>query len=1022
MKQKTSIKKNKIKFILIILLILIIIKIVFFIVKNRILVEEVIYSGNQEKENYKVSKDLSSYNIIDLVKHLANNEEEIVTFQNKSKLKYVIDDEKIYIDVGVENFQKNSTYTVIYGAGNKLKEESMQQNKTIEIQLETEGKNQCYVAVKKEGEVLEGAEWNFTEYYIKSYNKQFLDELENKGVGVHLTGTLIEKFIPIYKALGSQYIRVDLMLTLIYKNNKFVYDIYDGIVKTLMDNEVKMLAILGVPGGNLGTDKIVSSDEELNFFNTYVESVATHYPEITDYEIWNEPNAVYKTDAQIDWYVKTVNNASKILKSKNKNTKILAGSTSYGGSAVYPTVFINKISKTYNNTDLFSAHPYDFVNKGILNNEYKAKINANKNIINDLGGFVKNSNTEFGGSTYTGSLTEEEQAIKIVQQYVLGDKYNIEFSIVYNFKDPGIDINEKEHNFGLITAYYYTPKKSYYSTKQYYQNTNGAEYIGTVNLAQGLEAYVYDKDGKPKIVVWASDTTKNVEINYQNFTAKDLYGNSIENINGRLTITELPIYLENIDTQYFYQAISNTAVEKYQEFQEKFAEQIAMVSGLSTEIESQKQYMKNIASVTSISQNSSIQAMENHYNLGNKLIQAYQAKELNIEYVKLSSMLDMLDDIGNSYEDLVTVSVTTRNANIQETKQKIESTEKLIEDNQDLDIVYPSKILDFSKDYYEEAKYINELQEENDIKSGLIVSKNLHSLLLAEWANTFADLYINEYIEQNPVIIEYSTQEITNKNVVATLKTDANIQIINNSGKNQYTFEDNGTFTFNYMIRGKQKAIKTTVTNIDKKNPTIKGVEQGKIYTESVTPIIEDENLQSVILKINGKIDTNYSQNTTIAEEGIYTLTAIDKAENQTTITFEIIQNLDKTYKISDGLITNIQGDTVLTKFKENLPIKTEYIVKHDGVEIKEENKISTGDVLETESGIKYTLVVAGDINKDGEVTIKDIVKLRKHLLGSIELDDLEENAADANSDSKEIGIRDLVRMRILALSRETGI
>ena len=66
-------------------------------------------------------------------------------------------------------------------------------------------------------------------------------------------------------------------------------------------------------------------------------------------------------------------------------------------------------------------------------------------------------------------------------------------------------------------------------------------------------------------------------------------------------------------------------------------------------------------------------------------------------------------------------------------------------------------------------------------------------------------------------------------------------------------------------------------------------------------------------------------------------------------------------------------------------------------------------------------MIVAGDINKDGKVNIKDIVKLRKYLVSpnssENKLDETQLLAADTNIDKKTISIKDLVRMRIIALT-----
>lgn len=45
---------------------------------------------------------------------------------------------------------------------------------------------------------------------------------------------------------------------------------------------------------------------------------------------------------------------------------------------------------------------------------------------------------------------------------------------------------------------------------------------------------------------------------------------------------------------------------------------------------------------------------------------------------------------------------------------------------------------------------------------------------------------------------------------------------------------------------------------------------------------------------------------------------------------------------------------------------------------------------------------------------------MRKYLLGEINLTEIEKLAADANVDGKNVGIQDLVRLRILILSKNT--
>ena len=74
--------------------------------------------------------------------------------------------------------------------------------------------------------------------------------------------------------------------------------------------------------------------------------------------------------------------------------------------------------------------------------------------------------------------------------------------------------------------------------------------------------------------------------------------------------------------------------------------------------------------------------------------------------------------------------------------------------------------------------------------------------------------------------VTYNVTDInkkTNQNIVATIKFDEeNVTILNNYGKNQYIFSQNGTFTFEFQDQAGNEGTKTvTITTIDKEPPKI---------------------------------------------------------------------------------------------------------------------------------------------------------------------------------------------------------
>lgn len=998
---------------------------------------------NKISGKYSV-KDKIIYNILDVYEEIKNlNNIEIETNLNNDIL--VNDELTLKVINKYENYREFKYEILLNG------EESEQiyfDTQIIEFKANilNEGINRVEIVIfKEENEILKKY---FEFYFIKAYQKQFLDEKEKNGISVHYrNGTMenAEKSVYLLKNLGNNEIRTDFMYRFIALKGYYDYTSYDKWIKVLeKESNLKIIPLFN--GIEYFDDRKINSEEEIKNYIELIKETLKRYPQIEKIEILNEVNqdvsykGAYLSKEELKWYNKLINTIYKEIPNVEiimSGTVMMPKSYSKGitSKEYYTNYFLNNIECGYLNYVPINIHLYSDEYEN--NKEILEEMTNMSKLVNDYGGFNKIDVSEYGFSDISNlEDSENRQANKLVQYSVLIDKNGINTKILYDSWDLGNDKTKKSNNYGLFT-YDYKPKMSYYAMKNYYENTNGAEYLGTVNISDGLESHVYDKDGKPVIITWSENSTNNIQIDYKDFTAKDLYGKDIQpDENGKLTITTSPVYLYDLDYNYFYKAISNVATSKYDEFKEKFTTEISQISGFEEKINQRQNYIQSVANTQKLMQNTAITAMKSHYELGDIILKAYEEGQLKVESVKISSMLDMINDIGNSYEDLVTVSVnntinsvmkTLDEANVDSseltiTKQKIDETENLINTNTDVEIIYPTKILQFSKDCYEKADYINSLEEQNDIKAGLIISNNLHAQLLANWANKFASIQINnninEYIAQNSVTIEYSETNITNKSVKATIKTNAEIQITNNSNSKEYVFDQNGSFTFEYTIKGQAKQITAKVTNIDKTSPIINGVIDGKLYTSKITPTITDENLDTIKLILNGEEVKNFKSGTTLTEEGFYTLTAIDKAGNKTQISFQIMENNNQNYIIQDNIIKNISEQTKKSDFDNKLKLEITYKIARNDEEINEKDNIATGDVLTTSAGDKYTLIVTGDLNKDGKLDLKDLVKMRKYFLDGNNLDENEILAADCNFDGK-INLKDLVKMRLMLLNQD---
>ena len=116
------------------------------------------------------------------------------------------------------------------------------------------------------------------------------------------------------------------------------------------------------------------------------------------------------------------------------------------------------------------------------------------------------------------------------------------------------------------------------------------------------------------------------------------------------------------------------------------------------------------------------------------------------------------------------------------------------------------------------------------------------------------------------------------------------------------------------------------------------------------------------------------------------------------------------------AFVTAERLDKYFNKIKNNYEL-TAKITRNDE-EINETDNIATGDILTTSAGDKYTLIVTGDLNKDGKLNLKDLVKMRKYFLDGNNLDENEILAADCKFDGK-INLKDLVKMRLMLLNQD---
>ena len=121
-------------------------------------------------------------------------------------------------------------------------------------------------------------------------------------------------------------------------------------------------------------------------------------------------------------------------------------------------------------------------------------------------------------------------------------------------------------------------------------------------------------------------------------------------------------------------------------------------------------------------------------------------------------------------------------------------------------------------------------------------------------------------------------------------------------------------------------------------------------------------------------------------------------------------------YKIEEGEANYIIGIYPNTRVEEvKGEIKTEEkisIYDNKGKAKEEEEIVATGDKIYVE-GETYIAIVCGDVNKDGDAGLTDLVKIKNHIIGKEKLEGEEEVASDVDASGVTTGT-DIINLKRL--------
>lgn len=180
----------------------------------------------------------------------------------------------------------------------------------------------------------------------------------------------------------------------------------------------------------------------------------------------------------------------------------------------------------------------------------------------------------------------------------------------------------------------------------------------------------------------------------------------------------------------------------------------------------------------------------------------------------------------------------------------------------------------------------------------------------------------------------------------------------------------------------------------------------------------------STIFKMKFKVKEDITENiSTIVKikDIIATNSMIDIESNDAILEINIEQVYREltsdVYTVEDSEVSRIVEKTTFATFKTNVDTNQTLTLKDkDGNVISDENTIvGTGMILQVGADKEYTLIVTGDTDGNGEVTVTDLAQIKLHLIEKEILTGSAYKAADMNN-SKDVTITDLAQIKLFII------
>lgn len=260
------------------------------------------------------------------------------------------------------------------------------------------------------------------------------------------------KILDYAKATGAQFIRTDFLWPYVeQERGRYNFSGFDKLLARLQERNLRPVFLLAYGNRLYGDDKTVLTPEQRIAFARYAGEAAKHYKgQGVIWEIWNEPNFNGFSD-NMGAYTAMAAECAAAIKAADPDATVI-------GPGICGMDFkdIENAFKAglLNHVDAVAVHPYRETAPETASKDFERLRNL-------IAAYKPTNKTipivvsEWGYSSALLHRDENWQANLVARSVLISAMEGCPFTIIYEIRNGGRNLNEKEENFGIVTNDYY---------------------------------------------------------------------------------------------------------------------------------------------------------------------------------------------------------------------------------------------------------------------------------------------------------------------------------------------------------------------------------------------------------------------------------------------------------------------------------------------------------------------------------------------------------------------------------------